>query len=412
MRLNTQRLRAEIERAELERAEANDSEKAILARVGARLGEPTPPRRTLRPWIAGVAVSGLLVTLGIYFGTSAPEDTEVLAHMVGSESSIVGRWVKTGEETRQVVFADGSDLALFPNTAIKVEAASPSQTRVRLGDGRTHVHVIHNKSTDYRFQAGPYEIRVTGTKFELAWQTSSNHLELALLEGGVVVTGPNLDGPRRVGPGEFLQLDPRARAANKSAANPKDAGNSEADAQAEPGDAASVEPGEARAGEALVPEKTLPRTTEKSASWQALLGAGERKQAVRVAEAQGAARLLTDGSTSSLLSLAQAARLEGSPRLAEELLIALRKTRGARGQTAFYLGKIAHDQLGQKAEAKKWFETYVREAPDGTFAEQAWARLFELSGSSEQGRIWAREYLERRPSGASSARARSLLHSP
>jgi len=395
--------------AELERAEAENAEDALLGRVALRLRE-SPARRRPRLWMAMATVGSFALVIGLYFGRGVPHEGEEVAHIDGSESSIVGRWVKTGEETRQVHFADGSNLALFPNTEVKVEAASPQQTRVQLGDGRTHVHVVHGEATDYRFQAGPFEIRVTGTQFDLAYHASSKHLELVLLEGGVVVTGPGLAAPRKVGPGEFLRLD----AVTAEVSEPGRAGRGALDSNATAGAmvGAAVEPEAAEAAPlgTLAASKTGPvPATEKNASWQVLLGSGDRKLAVRTAEGLGAARLLEGGSTSSLLSLAQAARLEGSPRFAQQLLVALREARGERGQSAFYLGKIAHDQLGQRAEAQKWFETYLREAPTGTFAEQAWARLLELGGTSAQGKKWAREYLERYPSGASSARARSLL---
>ncbi len=420
MRFDTERLRAELERME-------ESEPELLGRVGARLSALERKRQTPRLFWGLAFASCLVVGLALYFVAWPSPELEAIARIDGSESSIVGRWVKTGEETRQVHFSDGSQLALFPNTEVKVESASHEQTRVRLGEGRTHVHVIHNKATDYRFQAGPFEIRVTGTKFDLAWQSKEKHLELVLLEGGVLVTGPGVEAPRKVGPGEFLQLDAlegRAGEAlrEEARAGESDAGSSPA-AESEPFLESSREPsvptresreqalGPARAEQkgAGQPPEAAPASVE-SASWQALLESGRRGPAVRAAEARGAASALSAAPTSSLFALAQAARLEGSPRFARELLLGLRETRGERGQTAFYLGKIEYDQLGKKAEAKKWFETYLREAPTGTFAEQAWARLFELAGSGEQGRKLAREYLERYPSGASSARARSLLH--
>lgn len=419
MRFDTERLRAELERIE-------EGEPELLGRVGTRLYAFEKKRRT-SPFFWGLAFASCLA-LGLltYFVARPSTELEVVARIDGSESSIVGRWVKTGEETRQVHFADGSQLALFPNTEVKVESASHEQTRVRLGEGRTHVHVIHNKATDYRFEAGPFEVRVTGTKFDLAWQSKEKHLELVLLEGGVLVTGPGLEAPRKVGPGEFLQLDALegrtdevlregARAGDGDARLPAVASEPSLEISGE----ASVptrEPREQALGPASAEQKgseqqpeAAPASVER-ASWQALLESGQRGAAVRAAEARGAASALSAASTSSLFALAQAARLEGSPRFARELLLGLRETRGERGQTAFYLGKIEYDQLGKKAEAKKWFETYLREAPTGTFAEQAWARLFELAGSGEQGRKLAREYLERYPSGASSARARSLLH--
>lgn len=403
------RFDAERIRVALDEAEAQSPEGALLRRVESRLSA-SPRRRSPWPWIGMATACAVVLALGLFTWSREAPAPAVAAYIDGSESSIVGRWVKTGEETRQVHFSDGSKLALFANTEVKVESASPEQTRVRLGDGRTHVHVIHHQATDYRFQAGPFEIRVTGTKFDLAWQPSTNRLEVALLEGGVVVTGPGLSSPRKVGPGEVLRLNSETEEDHEADPTPPTDSVRGVVGKTESPDAPEQERSDAQSAAALDKTGSKTPTEVENLSWQTLLSSDERKRAVRVAEARGAGRVLGDGSTSSLLALAQAARLEGSPRFAEELLVGLRQTRGERGHTAFYLGKIAYDQLGKRAEAQKWFETYLREAPTGTFAEQAWTRLFELAGTSEQGKKWARDYLERYPSGASSARARSLLH--
>jgi transmembrane sensor len=399
------RFDAERARREIERLEAHESDSALLTRVGARLPD-SAARRSRTKWVGGALAFAMVAALGAYAFRTRTIDLVPIAQIDDSEGNIVGHWVKTGEETRQVRFADGSNVALFPNTEMKVESAGPEKTEVRLRVGRTHVHIMHRESTDYRFRAGPFEVAVTGTKFDLAWEPASKHLELALLEGSVIVTGPTLGAPRKLARGEILELSlsDGEKAANEGAEEVQKGRPAEADRDEQAADSGT--PSEARDSEE--PRSGTP-TSSPQVSWQALLGSGERKKAVRAAEALGATKVLEGGSTSSVFSLAEAARLEGSPRLARELLLSLRQRRGERGQTAFYLGKISYDQLGDKAEAERWFQTYLREAPSGTFAEQAWTRIFELAGPSEQGKKWARLYLDQNPSGPSSARARALL---
>jgi outer membrane protein assembly factor BamD (BamD/ComL family) len=62
--------------------------------------------------------------------------------------------------------------------------------------------------------------------------------------------------------------------------------------------------------------------------------------------------------------------------------------------------------------AATWFETYLRERPDGRFAREAAGRLIEAYQQSEdedRAREAAREYLRRYPEGPHSALARTVL---
>jgi hypothetical protein len=85
--------------------------------------------------------------------------------------------------------------------------------------------------------------------------------------------------------------------------------------------------------------------------------------------------------------------------------------RGARGRSAFLLGKLAADHLGASGEAITWFQTYLAEEPSGGLAEQALGRVVELrhrSGDTAGAKKAAETYLARYPSGAYAALAKSL----
>ena len=127
------------------------------------------------------------------------------------------------------------------------------------------------------------------------------------------------------------------------------------------------------------------------------------------AEAAGFSAEVGRASASDLLALSDAARFAGRPARAKEALLAMRRRFGARGSSAFLLGKIAADQLRSPGEAATWFEIYLQEEPSGPLAEQALGRVMEIrKRDAGAARLVAERYLARYPNGAYAALARSL----
>ncbi|MBK6519039.1 MAG: hypothetical protein IPG04_34065 [Polyangiaceae bacterium] len=114
---------------------------------------------------------------------------------------------------------------------------------------------------------------------------------------------------------------------------------------------------------------------------------------------------------STLLELADSARLGGRPGRARDALLAARARHHVTGSTAFLLGKVSADQLKSSADALRWFETYLAEQPSGVFAEQALARILEIhsAGPGDGARAAASRYLAAHPNGSRAALARSVL---
>jgi hypothetical protein len=77
------------------------------------------------------------------------------------------------------------------------------------------------------------------------------------------------------------------------------------------------------------------------------------------------------------------------------------------------LGKIAADQLGAGGEALRWFEEYLREAPNGALREQALGRSLELVRHGDPARAHraAQRYLAEYPGGAYAALAKKVVAS-
>ena len=173
---------------------------------------------------------------------------------------------------------------------------------------------------------------------------------------------------------------------------------------AEPAPASTIVPGEG--GSSPLPSAAVARQP----SWQELSAAGKYNEALAAAERAGFAQEIERASSPDLAALADAARYAARPALARQALLAQRRRFGARGSSAFVLGKIAADQQGSAAEAVRWFETYLREEPNGALAEQALGRLLLFKkGDPPTARAIAQRYLERYPGGIHAPLARSLL---
>ncbi|HTN87026.1 MAG TPA: hypothetical protein VL242_25180, partial [Sorangium sp.] len=144
--------------------------------------------------------------------------------------------------------------------------------------------------------------------------------------------------------------------------------------------------------------------------WQSLASAGRHEEALTAVERLGLDAVLARATPEDLRLLADAARYAGRPRAARAALLVLRNRHGARGDSAFLLGKLAADQLGDPGDALAWFDTYLREAPGGALREQALGRSLELEQrrDREVARRAARRYLAEYPNGAYAPLARSL----
>jgi len=358
-----------------------------------------PPRSHGAALTLGVGLA-LAAAVGIgSYALWAQSRQAPLTFNVEAREESTARAVQTGElETKQLHFSDGTTVALQPSSEIEVRSLTSTGATVGLTSGRARASVERTQDAAWRFLAGPFLVQVTGTEFDLAWDPKSRVFELALHEGSVELTGPGVKGTRRVGQGEYVRL---AAAADEGGGESADRRTPAGDAPGAGADKAATE------SKAAGPERKAD-APPKGAGWAELIRAGERQAAFRALDKAGPAAL-AQASTQDLWDLASAARLGGRPELARDALLTLRKGHGARGQTAFLLGKVAADQLAAKSEAIKWFQTYLAEDPSGPLAEQALGRLIELQAGTRAGRTFAKEYLARYPQGSYASFARSLL---
>jgi len=331
-----------------------------------------------------------------------------------SEAFIVG---KAGTS---VAFSDGSRLDLARGAQARIDEVTSHGARVELGDGEIALDIIKAEGNAWFVEAGPYEVRVTGTAFDVRWNKEKNSLEVDLHRGSVVVTGPHIDGPLRLQPGQRLTSATHGSTAvtRRSAQAALGSPRTKLDTPVEP--AAAADPEQAADPSAAAPElgaaaldRREPATTAGAAAvWSRLVAQGEFQQVLAAARTRGIDNVLSTGPQKELAALADAARYGRNTELARRTLLAERKrfpkAAAARG-VAFFLGGIEADG---SAAALSWYETYLSESPSGSYAPQALGRRMMLvhrrSGTAASAPL-ARDYLKRFAQGPYASAAHKIL---
>lgn len=370
---------------------------------------------------AACVVCALLVALVVRRPTS-------LSFAIGTPpaAGVVGEWIAASSEAPRVVrFSEGTSLTLAPSAKLRISETTARGAGVLLEQGSVEASVVHTGAdTAWALRAGPFDVRVTGTRFEAAWDPIGETFDLTMREGSVVVRGPVLSSERTLVAGEHLRISVRDRVLALETSRPSapslDAAPAVSVALAPPLDSAAAElplavPA-ASATAAAAPRgaapglDAAPRATDPESSWRELAAAGKYKQAFEATERVGYMQEVERASSTDLSTLVDIARFAGRPALAREALLAQRRRFGARGRSAFLIGKTAADQQGNAAEGVRWFELYLSEEPRGALAEQALGRIMELTRKdSGAARSAAERYVARYPKGSYAALARSIL---
>jgi TolA-binding protein len=309
--------------------------------------------------------------------------------------------LRTESAAATLDFTDESAVVVDANSAVDVEIAGDHAALVRLLSGKLRVGVKHHDDTAWRFLAGPYEVRVIGTHFDLTWEPANESFSVAMREGRVRVLGPGrLD--RYLQAGERLDLKTDRRLAQTAAAAPA-ANPATPDVRSD----GAVSRGPARPSAAKVEDTAAP-------DWATLVSTGRFGDVVERAQAEGIDGVLSGRGPSDLRSLASAARYTGHTALAVRTWSTLRQRFGghdAGRQAAFFLGRT-YDEQGQSTLALRSLNDYLRETPSGVYAAEALGRrmgLVQRLEGGEAARAVAAEYLNRFPKGSYAQMARGLL---
>jgi hypothetical protein len=163
---------------------------AFLERALAASGrsEPAPRRaRFFWPALAGVAVAGAVALVLVRLPVSRGN---VLGYEVVSGAPAAGGRIETkaGHEAL-LKFSDGSSVVLGGRSAGQIRARTAAGATFALEHGRATFSVVHRPGTSWLVEAGPFQIAVTGTRFDVRWGEEPGGLEVKMLEGTVMVRG-------------------------------------------------------------------------------------------------------------------------------------------------------------------------------------------------------------------------------
>ncbi len=343
-----------------------------------------------------------------------------LAFTVDGSAGQAQTWL-AAPATRPVIvqFSDGTRLSVDALSRARVDTEAYG-ANIALESGSLSAHVVHTSHSDWRLIAGPFAVRVTGTRFDLRWDSASQRFSITVQEGSVGVAGSIVGAERPVRAGETLVA---------SVAEGRFDLINGAERLALPGDGSApvIAPvdgpafgdptlsGVASRQSALLPSAPEGPSKDAGSGWRDLAKKGDLRQAFAVADAQGFQSVCDSASPAELLLLGDAARVSGRADRASEALFALRRRYPhdpRRAAAAFALGKVAFDQRQAYGQAAEWFATCVREQPNGPLVREAWGRRIEAlrnSGDAAGAQRAASEYLARYPDGPHADIARSVL---
>jgi len=409
-------------------------------------------RRTLRrrtpvlPWliVAGAAAAGVVVSM-----VTLRDRPRAVTFSVVNGTVSNGGYVRANPSGDTALhFSDGSRMALEPGTGARVGDFDAHGGRVLLESGRARIHVNPRPRANWTVDAGPYSVHVIGTEFDIRWAASEEVLDLHLLKGSIVVRGPLARDGISMEAGAHLFANVRKgeirldgqQPANASASFNLGDGAPGASATAPheaPGASAAAGTGVGGAGNAIAagtratraPLTSVQRlhagaaahagSPEAATPWGTRLAHGDFQGVLAEAQRRGLDGVFASAPVGDLNALADAARFARRAEVARAALLAERTRFPGSPQgrdAAFFLGGLSEDQSGSAAmksqAALDWYDTYLRESPNGSFVRAVLGRkmvLVQKLRGSAAARPIAAEYLQRFSDGPYAGTARKLV---
>jgi hypothetical protein len=381
-----------------------------------------------RWWLRGFAFAAAALALGFATYRLLPTRQTAPLHYV-LEGTLLGpgETITAGPTApARLVFSDSSQIRLAPAAKLSVLALDAHGSRVLLADGDLDVQVQHRPDTSWRFEAGPFTVKVRGTSFHLAYLAERGRLALHMVTGVVEVQGPpqGLASARALTlrAGESLELfaGPAPKPIAPSLEGPTAPETSPAEKlpaeTASPLPAPPVLRGMAQQPRRRAPQAEQVKVAHDPSAWASLIAQGDFAGVVKDAERRGLDVTLASASPAELTLLADAARYTRRSDLARQALLGLRARfpgTARASDAAFFLGRLAETPASSSGAAVAWYETYLRESARGPYAGEALGREIALLARSDRARASdaAQIYLERFPHGTQAELAKSLLQS-
>lgn len=324
-------------------------------------------------WVAGVAVLPLLAA-GLYWFSARSTPVPTTGTVIESASTPV-----------TVTLRDGSTLALDAQTRLRLLRDEPQDVDVELATGKANFDVTRVGGRAFRVHAGIVQVKVLGTRFEVAKtpRKEGTHIQVAVARGVVEVQRQDgTGGIRRLNAGEtWSALIPSHSVSQPSAALAPASANTVRGAAAAPTEAVRPAvarpeaPGQQVRPDLFSPERAPPRSVAENAREIRRLAREEKRDARARAAALARERALN---SATLFKRGNLARRTGQTHEAADAYAELLKRfpdDGRAGLVAFELGRIRMDALAQPKAAVEAFGIALRSAPRASFREDALARV-------------------------------------
>ena len=203
-------------------------DEAVLAEARERLFERrrTPVvsmasrARAKLPTFAFAAAAAAAVAVMAMRGR-APES---MAFHMGDppERGTVGAWVAAPAAAPVALrFDDGSRFDVEPTGRARVASSTVADARLVLESGTLRGDIATgDKAGTWHVTAGPFNLMVTGTRFQMTWDPETGMLDVRDITGRVVVTGPYAAQGVAVMRGEYLRVSLKQAKLEVSASPP------------------------------------------------------------------------------------------------------------------------------------------------------------------------------------------------
>lgn len=342
-----------------------------------------PERRWTRFVIAGVVAAALIVGV-VGFALSRRSRTEGTLE--------AGAVLAAGSAPLQAQLREGSTVRAEAASKGALEVATASEVRVRLDEGSMHFDVAKNPARRFVVKAGRVEVRVVGTAFTVKRSVGSEVVDVTVDRGVVEVWVGDVQ-----------------RAVLNAGQSWSEGTETAAVVLPEPEAFADEDPAleEARTAADAPRRPTAPKKKSRPTKL-----AAEPDEPLPPPVVSTRPPLPDDPST--LFRLALEARRAGHARDAAEAFsgfLAKFPTDSRAGLVLFELGRLQMDQLHAPSSAVESLEQALARSPQGSYAEDAMARLVQLHHEQHRaaGCRDAREaYLKRFPAGVHAATLQGL----
>lgn len=395
----------------------------MLERLASRLEHGAPPKRRRVPlWLPLAAALVLSAVSGFVL-----HQRSTLSVTLGKtgHAPALGAWFDAPESNQlPLEFSDGSTFELAPKSKARLVELERASARVELASGSLRVHVVPGRKVGWRIDAGPFGVRITGTRFVVSYGPDDDTFELWVEEGQVELTGCVFGAGRKLAVGQRVRAScvKRELAVSYSDTHATNAEPLRTSALPPEGTAAAPLLAAPPASlEAVAEARRGPVASASAGSattWFSLAKAGKHQEAYAAVRREGFEAECSRANAEALTMLADVARHARAPRQAEHALLALRRRfpgSAEAGLAAFSLGRLEFDEFRAHSAAAGWFRTYLKERPGGAMAREALGRLMEAAhraGDRASAEETARRYLRDYPSGPHAELASRLVPSP